>query len=480
MSRIIEHAAPAQAVVPVAKPAAMPAVRRRPRRWSAEAATESAWLRDGFTAPEPDLEDFLAEAPSTLLCNTHRVAAVLFIAMGVLAAILKVDIIIAGGGRLAVDSPTIVLQPMELAVIRELRVKPGDVVHKGDILAALDPTFAQADRAALLVQQRAQRAQQLRLEAELDEKPLVLESSSPELLLESTLYQQRQAQRAGRLEDFDQKIEGGEAEIAAAEAKRVSLAHQLEVAKEVEMMRNALFRSQTGSRLNYLESQAARLRTERELQAAAADLKGLDHAMRSLRGERQQFLDGWRRELLEALVKLRSESLALEESLAKANRLNDLVVLAAPEDGLVLEVAKRSVGSILHAAEPLITMIPSDASLIAEISIGSADVGYAKAGDEVAVKVDAFPYQKHGMLMGRLRSIGADSFTANGGGVSTPGAYHRGQVVLIEPKLQAMPAGAHLIPGMTLSAEIKVGTRSVISYLIYPIVRGFGESIREP
>jgi HlyD family secretion protein len=282
------------------------------------------------------------------------------------------------------------------------------------------------------------------------------------------------------LEDFDQKIEGGEVEIAAAEAKRVSLTHQLEVAKEMETMRNALFRSQTGSRLNYLEAQAARLRTERELHASATDLNGLQHAMRSLRAERQQFLDGWRRELLEALVKLRADRQSLEESLAKANRLNDLVVLAAPAEGLVLEVAKRSVGSILQPAEPLITMIPSDASLIAEISIGSADVGYARPGDEVAVKVDAFPYQKHGMLMGRLRSIGADSFTSNGAGVAMPGAFHRGQVLLIDQTLHALPEGTHLIPGMTLSAEIKVGTRSVISYLIYPLIRGFGESLREP
>jgi hemolysin D len=150
----------------------------------------------------------------------------------------------------------------------------------------------------------------------------------------------------------------------------------------------------------------------------------------------------------------------------------------------VLEVAKRSVGSVIQAAEPVVTMVPTSAGLISEIMINSADVGYTKLGDEVAIKMDAFPYQRHGVLTGRLRSIGQDSISPNGAGAAAPAAgqpiFHRSHVELTNTKLQALPEGAHLIPGMTLTAEIKVGARSVISYFLYPISRGFSESIREP
>ena len=480
MSRVIDHAPAKAAALGPSPPPLVPVRRWRP--WSRSAATERQWLQDGFTPLVPDLEDFLAQAPSPALCNTHRIGLALFVAMVGLATVLRVDIVVSGSGRLSADAPTIVLQPMQLSVIRQIRVKPGDLVHKGDVLAALDPTFTQADQAVVLEQQGAIEALKARLTSELDDTPMENPSSSPALAewqLQKTLVQQRRAQFADRLNDSVQKISGIDDEIMGAAQARGSLQQQLDLSKEVESMRNNLYRAQSGSKLVYLEAQAVRIRNERDLQASVTHLNALQQGRRSALSERQAFIDGWRRDLLEALVKATADSAAINESLTKANRLNDLVMLTAQQDGVVLEVAKRSVGSVLNAAEPLITMVPSDAAIIAEIAISSADIGYVKPGDPTVIKVDAFPYQRHGLLHGRLRSIIADSFTG-GGSLPNAGAYHHGQVELLGTELQAMPEGARLIPGMTLTAEIKVGTRSVISYLLYPITRGLNESIREP
>ncbi len=408
------------------------------------------------------LDDFLAESPPRGLRNAHRGAVALAAALIGLASVLRVDIVVSGTGRLAADAPTIVLQPMQLSLIREIKVKPGDAVRKGDVLATLDPTFAQADRTALTVQRDALVAKRARIEAELNGTPFAEGNA-----LEATLFRQRQSQYAARLAEFDGKIASKLSDIAAADQNRESLAHQLSVAREVEAMRESLFRGQTGSKLNYLESQAARMRTERDLRSADTLLNDARQAERSLRADRQEFADAWRRDLLETLVKVRADVASVDESLVKATRLTDLVALTAPEDGVVLDVAKRSVGSVLHEAEPLVTLVPADTPLIADIAIGSADVGYARAGDTAVVKVDAYPYQRFGMVAGRLRSVGEDSF--NGGDAH----YHRGQVALEKTALR-------LIPGMTVTAEIKVGTRSVISYFLYPITRALTESIREP
>jgi HlyD family secretion protein len=252
-------------------------------------------------------------------------------------------------------------------------------------------------------------------------------------------------------------------------------------------MRARLFSMQAGSRLNYLDAQVLRMRNERDNQDAVHHLDDLRHALATKEAERQVFVDEWRRQLLEDLVKARTTASSLTENLVKAQRMNDLVVLTAPEDGIVLEIAKKSTGSVIQAAEPIVTMVPSTAPLIAEISINSADVGFSKPGDEVAIKVDAFPYQKHGLLTGKLRSIGEDSFSPNGGanvtsvsGQSPLGVFHRSQVELTDARLHNIPSGSHLIPGMSVTAEIKVGSRSVISYFLYPVERGLQESIREP
>lgn len=481
MSRVIDHA-PAEPVV-LGTIVPTQAVARRHRLPSKASATEQLWLSDGFAPPVPDLEDFLAEAPSAALSNTHRITLALFVAMLALASVLRVDIVVAGSGRLMADAQTIVLQGMQLAVIREIRVKPGDLVREGDVLATLDPTFTQADRAVLLSQQSAIGALRARLNAELGDTPLDVPAGSPglpEWVLQQTLYRQRLTQFSDHIMDFTQKIEGVDKELAGAEQIRASLQQQVDLSREVEGMRNGLYRSQSGSKLVYLEAQAARMRNERDLQAALVHLNTLRQSRRAALSEQQAFVDSWRRELLEGLVKATADAAAVNEGLTKANRMNDLVVLTAPRNAVVLEVGKRSVGSVLNAAEPLITMVPSDAPLIAEISISSADIGYVKPGDPAEIKVEAFPYQRHGLLHGRLRSIAADSFAPTGGTPATATAFHHGQVELTGTALAGMPEGTRLIPGMTVITELKVGTRSVISYLLYPITRGFGESLREP
>jgi hemolysin D len=464
----------------------LPAIPQRLRLWRKQGAVAQAWPQQDFLPPEPDLEDTLAETPPRLLRNTHYVAVGLFVALVATASLVKVDMIVAAPGRLVADSPTIVVQPLQISIVREMRVKAGDIVHKGDVLAKLDPTFTQADKAMLTAQQDALLARIARLEAEANGSPLQLEGNSADQI-ELTLYRQRQAEYTSRLHAFDEDMLRYQATMAAAQESRDSLVAQLEIARKIEAMRAKLYKQQYGSELNYMDAQVTRMRTERDYQDASNRFNEAQHFLNSTQADRQAYIDGWRRQALEELARARTEATGVAEGLAKAVRMNDLVVLTAPEDGIVLEVAKRSVGSVLQEAEPLVTMVPTGTPLIAEVMINSGDVGYTKLGDEVEIKVDAFPYQRHGLLEGRLRAVGEDSIStiappamASSSALPIPGVVHRSQVALDGTALHDLPEGTHLIPGMTLTAEIKVGSRSVISYFLYPLMRGFDESIREP
>jgi HlyD family secretion protein len=439
---------------------------------------------------KPDLDDIFAEHPPRLVRDTHYGVAAIIVVLIVIASYVNIDIIVSASGRLIADAPTIVLQPMTLSVIRDIKVKPGDVVHKGDILATLDPTFTQADQGALQAQRASLAAQIGRLEAELDDAPIHLEASSPDAILQLTLYHQRQSEYRQRLRAFDEDEQRYKSTIVATALNSASLAQQIDIARQMETMHQTLFKKQIEAKSTYLDATVARMRAERDQQDAEIHLNESRHFLLSRQAERQVFIDQWRSQLLDELVKARKEAKSVDESLVKAERMNDLVALKAPEDGFVLDVGKRSVGSVLQAAEPLITLVPTNAVLIADVMIASNDVGYTKPGDEVVIKVDAFPYQRHGFLNGRLRAIGEDSSGPSGsatgsgpaGAAGGPpsGAFHRSQVALTDTKLQALQPGSHLIPGMTVTAEIKVGSRSIISYFLYPIMRGLDESIREP
>ena len=431
------------------------------------------------------IDEICAQPPSALLRATHYLVVGLFASLLIIAAITNVDVVVVASGRLATATPPIVLQPMERAIVRELRVHPGDVVTKGEVLATLDPTFAEADTAALEKQLHMLNAEVRRLEAEVDGRKFGADKpSNDEDDLQGRLFRQRRAEYATRLRVFDEDIRRLSASLRTLVDEREFLGRELEVARAVERMRSALVQLQSGSKLNFLEAQAARMHAERDQEDATNRLQEIQHSMESREAERQAFEDEWRRESLEALVNARTDMTRVAAALSKAARLHDLVVVMAPTDGIVLNVALRSEGSVLREAEPLLTIIPKDAPMIGDVMIPSGDVGYVNPGAEAQLKIDAFPYQRHGMIVGLLQSISEESVAAGGAGEPASGgrvgAFHRGRIELRDPKLEHVPAGARLFPGMTLTAEIKAGSRSVLSYFLYPLTRSLTESLREP
>lgn len=429
--------------------------------------------RDAVPFQDP-LEALIAEPPPRLLRGLHWLVAALFAGLVALAAIAEVDVVVTGPGRLASDAPPIVLQPMERAVIREIRVRPGDVVRRGQVLALLDPSFAEADRASLDAQRRGLTAQRARIEAELAGAPAPMPTDR-DTTLQAGLHGQRQAFLAARLDALDQERRAQDSAIRALEQADAALSEQVAIARDVEALRARLLEGQVGSRLHLLEARARRIGAEQQRDQDRARLDGLRHALAQKRAERQGFLDDWRRQLMEDLARLRGELDRVEESLIKATRLAELTVITAPADGTVLEVARRSAGSVLREAEPLVSLVPAGTPLIAEILLRSADIGQARAGDPVMVKIDAFPFQRHGALAGTLRAVAQDSQLPRAEGEPL-GAHHRAQVAIGD----ALPPGLQPLPGMTVTAEIHVGTRSVLATFLLPLIRGVRESLREP
>ena len=461
-------------------------LRRMSTGWE-EAPSEASKVLPAAISFQTDIEEIIEELPPRFLRSSHYFVAALFVIILLIAAYSPVEMVVQGSGQLTTDAPPIVLQPMERAIVREIKVRPGDIVVKGQLLATLDPTFAEADMASLTVQERLLKAQLARIEAEQAGTLYTLpEAPDANELLQDTLYRQRQAQYASRVSAYDEEINRAEASIQTIQGNRDFFSQQLAIAQAVEDMRSILWNAKLASKLQYLEAQSMRLRAARDHQDSLDRISELDHTAKSKRAERQAFIEAWRGTLVEDLANKRAEAARLAESLVKASRMRDLVQITAPQDAVVLDVAKRSAGSVLREAETLVTLVPANAPLIAEIMIGSSDVGYTKHGNPVAIKVDAFPYQQHGMLDGRLTYISEASFSTQADAETpsqrrpTTSAFHRVRVALPKPQLDRLPEGARLIPGMTVSADIKVGSRSVLSYFLNPVTRGLNESMREP
>lgn len=235
-----------------------------------------------------------------------------------------------------------------------------------------------------------------------------------------------------------------------------------------------------GAPLQLLEAQQRSKEVERDLELTSNREQEIKRELGAFEAEKMAFEKGWRQKTMEDLLNLSRERDSVSEQLQKADKRRQLVTLVAPVDAVVLEIAKLSPGSIVKEAETFFTLVPMNVTLEAEVHIDSADVGYIKVGHPVHLKLDAYPYQKHGTLEAKVQTISEDAFRRDASSKSGADAYYLSRITLNQTTLKNMVESTRLLPGMTLTAEIVVGQRSVMSYLAWPITKGMTEAIREP
>ena len=407
------------------------------------------------------------------------------LACAVILAVAQVDRVISstGGKIISVETP-LVLQALDPSIVKSIDVREGEIVEKGRQLATLDPTFAAADVNQLQQQIDSLNAQIARDEAELagtefNPPP----SRDPEVLkyesLQKTLFDQRAAQYAAQLESSDQKIAQARATIDKYQGDEGRYKERVQIASQVEGMRSTLLQHGNESLLNVLGSKDAKVEALRTMEFDHNSLVEAQHQLASLEADREAFIEQWFSQTSQDLISARNSRDGARAQLEKAAKHQDLVRLTAPEHAMVLTLAKLSVGSVLKEGDTLLTLAPMSAPLEAEAQVLSRDVGFVRPGDPVTMKIDAFNFAEHGTVEGKVKWISEDAFTTDDNGAATS-AFYRVRVSVTAIKLIDVPPTFRLIPGMTLRADVKVGTRALGAYLLGGIVRGIGQAMREP
>ena len=412
--------------------------------------------------------------------------AAILLAMG----LIEVDRVVTAQGRVISQAATLVVQPLDASIVRSIDVHEGEAVKAGQVLARLDPTFAAADVDAASAQVSSLQAQASRLQAEVDDRPFTYSGTDPNLLLQAAIFGQRQAEYTFKLENYTQKINSLVAAIAKANADATGYRSRLDVAADVEKMRRDLERLQVGSKLNTLAAVDNRAEMERNLHAAEETAASAQRDLAALIAERNGYTQSWHADEAEKLADAAGKLSDARESLNKAQLRKQLVELRADRDATVLTVAKVSVGSVLQPGQQFITLVPADAPLEIETNVPGREDGFVHVGDPVAIKFDTFPFIQYGLAYGTVRTISADSFTGQDdqrnptGSVPVPSTntepYYRARIVIHRVDLHGTPPDFHLLPGMPVTADVKVGKRTIIQYLLGRVLPVAAEEMREP
>ena len=273
---------------------------------------------------------------------------------------------------------------------------------------------------------------------------------------------------------------------ASIKSRKDSLMKQqqrLDAVKKLEEMFQTLHDKKAASLKELIQISITRMEMEATVDELENDLLELTHQQGSTRAEKNSFIQEWRNSISEEMVSVDRNLISTRKEYDKVKRLIEYVYLRAPCEAVVHEIASFSPGSAVREAEALITLIPLSGEIELESEIRPQDIGKVAIGSEVRIKLNAYPFQKHGTLNGVIRNISENTLQREGstftGNQEESPSYYRARIT-ISGKLQHVKDNFRLIPGMEGIAEIKTDRRRVIEYWLYPLIKALDEAAREP
>jgi len=418
------------------------------------------------------------------------------------AAFGKIDIVASAPGRIIASGRTKIIQPFETGVVRAIHVRDGMSVKAGEVLIELDPTMNLAERNHLQSDLVAAQLDIARLTAALAEgdDPAASfhppEGASPALIaMQRQFLNQQVAEHRAKLAALDRQRAQKEAERTTIGATIGKLEATIPVVQKRVDIRSALLEREYASRLQYFETLQLLVEQQKELEVQKSRYQEAEAAVAAILETRVQTIAEFRRTLLDELNKAEAKAAGLTHDVAKAEQRTNLQTLTAPVDGVVQQLAIHTVGGVVTPAQALLVVVPVDSHLEIEATVSNRDIGFVHAGQDAEIKVDTFPFTRYGLLHGKVLSVSQDAITrdkpadkANDKvtGSDTSASEPKGQelayaarISLDRTQMQVEDKLVNLGFGMAVTAEIKTGSRTVLSYLLSPVLKYKQETLRE-
>jgi len=413
-----------------------------------------------------------------------------------------VDIVATATGQIVPSGRVKVIQPLEIGVVRAINVHDGQSVKAGDALIELDPTMTAAEQEHIRSDLIAAQLDGARLRAELSDsddpeslfQPPV--GASPDLIAMERAFLLRQSQEyRAKLSSLDNQRDQKAAERDTIVATIDKLEADEPIIGQRVDIRKTLLDKELGSRITYLETLQLLTENQKDTAIQKDHLAEANAAVGAISAARAQAEAEFHRSLFSDLAEAERKAAGLSSDFEKARERTRGRVLSAPVDGVVQQLAVHTVGGVVTPAQQLAVVVPSDAVLEVEAKVSNRDVGFVHVGQGAQIKVDTFNFTRYGLLRGKVLSVSRDAITRdvspetkknNEDGAENASSEPNGQelnyaarVSLDRTQIQVDGGAANLSPGMAVTVEIKTGSRSVMSYLLSPLLRYAHDSLRE-
>ena len=439
----------------------------------------------------PPLLRIQEKPPPPLAGWMLRLLLALLAAVLAWAALGRLDIVAVADGKLVPASYLKIVQPAEQGIVKQILVKEGEAVKAGQVLIRMDAVLTEADVKAIQSEYYNKRIALRRIESQLSGKPLSTENSDP-----ADLFAQVEAQYAANVRAYENALaqersllDKARHDLAAARETRVKLEQVLPHYREQERAFEKLAKDGFAGRILATDKARERIEKEQDLRTQDSVIGSNEALIAQSERKIAQIAADYRRGLQTERVEVAAQFEKARQELAKHEHRQQLLELRAPAEGTVKDLATHTAGTVAAPGTILMTLVPKDETLIAEVWVGNQDVGFVRPGQEVKLKLAPFQFQKYGMVEGTVDQLSADATEAPSPNTRSdaltgrdrpmgPLAY-RALVRLKAQEIDTDGARYRLAPGMQVAAEIHLGTRSVLEYVLSPVQKAWHEAGRE-
>jgi len=391
-----------------------------------------------------------------------------------------IDEVTKGEGKAIPSSKVQKIQNLEGGIVSELFVKEGQIVEAGAPLIRLDDTRfksnvgeTEADRLSMLLRVE-------RLSAEIDNRELnfpadALEAAPGQAASEKSLYESRRQQLHDEVGGLQEQLIQKQQELREFTSKQAQYRQQLGLQRQEIAMSEPLVAQGAVSPVEVLRLKRAEVETRGQLDATTLAIPRAESAIKEVQRKIDETRGKFRSEALTQLNEARTE---LNKASATGKALEDRVsrtLVTSPVRGIVKQLMVNTIGGVIQPGSDMVEIVPLDDTLLVEAKIRPQDIAFLHPGQEAVVKFTAYDYTIYGGLKAKLEQIGADTITDE----DKKTTYYVIKLRTDRSHLGTDEKPLLIIPGMVASVDIITGKKSILSYLLKPIIRARAEALHE-
>jgi HlyD family secretion protein len=414
----------------------------------------------------------------------------LFLILVIWAFVGKLNIIASAEGKLVPETYVKIVQPADAGIVQDILVKEGELVQAGQVLMRMDTHLAEADQKTIGNDLATRSLQLRRIDAELADKALTKTSTDPTDLFNqiSAQYRDHRQSYLDSIEQAKQALEKSQREYDSAKEVLSKLQQVTPLLKQQADAYADMGKDGFAPQLDVRDKQREYLEKEQDLRAQQATVASLSAAVNQAKKQIDQVSSKYRSDLQNERVEAEGQYKKLEQDLIKQEHKTGLLELKAPQAGIVKDLATHTVGTVVSPGTVLLSIVPQEEPLVAEVMIKNDDVGFVYVHQKVKLKLAPYPFEQYGMIDGEVSRIEADSDSDSQSQQSKDQSKDKQQAqpsiykAIISINQQTLQSGNEqlkLVPGMQVVAEINQGSRSVMKFLLSPVSKTLYESGHE-